>query len=422
MTLQTATPLSPHSTDRPWLKRGRRVVFVDDDDLVLRSLRRLAALFADPSWDFQFFSNPLEAFEQMGQHQPDIVVSDAQMQPLSGSDFLNRVQNRYPDCVRIVLSGDVDPQTVFRKFPSAHQFLSKPCSTELLENTLAEAGELRDLLTQPELRYLVGSSGELPSAPRVYQELMMELAESTTSAMAVASVIERDVGLSSRILQLVSSSAFGLRYPVTSMGAAVAYLGLDMTRAVVLSLEASSALSPVSVSGFSPDVLAARACATARLSKRIAGSDPLRQSCLFTAAMLKDVGLLLLAGRAPGRLNAVLQLSRSRSIPVAVAMRELLGTDHAVLGAYLLGLWGLPREVVLAVAHHLNPPHRAGRPVSPSTLLHLASALAEDPDTPLVRERASGAAGLDCELMESAGLIRELHQLRQLAAQIQSGD
>jgi HD-like signal output (HDOD) protein len=69
-------------------------------------------------------------------------------------------------------------------------------------------------------------------------------------------------------------------------------------------------------------------------------ADPAARSDAFTAGLLSDVGVLLLAAKAPELLG------RDESD---------LGFTHGGLGAYLLGLWGLPPRVVEAVAFHHDP-------------------------------------------------------------------
>jgi len=77
------------------------------------------------------------------------------------------------------------------------------------------------------------------------------------------------------------------------------------------------------------------------------------------AAMLHDIGQLVLMHRLPADYADVLAEARER--PLVQVERERLGATHAEVGAYLLGLWGLPEPIVWAVArHHATPPGGSG--------------------------------------------------------------
>jgi putative nucleotidyltransferase with HDIG domain len=74
-----------------------------------------------------------------------------------------------------------------------------------------------------------------------------------------------------------------------------------------------------------------------------------------TAGLLHDVGGLAMACRRPDEWSANVALALSSGIELHQAERERLGVTHATIGAYLLGLWGLPPEVIDAVAAQHEP-------------------------------------------------------------------
>ena len=91
------------------------------------------------------------------------------------------------------------------------------------------------------------------------------------------------------------------------------------------------------------------------LSERIRGQDA------FSAAMLADAGVLVLMSRQPRLFQEIVAEARRSERPLPAVEREVLGVTHAEIGAYLLGIWGLPYSIVEAVAHHHTPraPRRA---------------------------------------------------------------
>jgi DNA-binding NarL/FixJ family response regulator len=118
--------------------------------------------------------------------------------------------NRYPNTVRLVLSGHADREAVLRLVGPAHQYLSKPCNAEDLRIAIARALAMRDLLASEPLKQLASRIGSLPSLPASHAQLMRELRQPEPSVERVAEIISRDIGMTTKILQLVNSSFFGL--------------------------------------------------------------------------------------------------------------------------------------------------------------------------------------------------------------------
>jgi len=95
-----------------------------------------------------------------------------------------------------------------------------------------------------------------------------------------------------------------------------------------------------------------------------------------TIGLLHDVGRLVLAANLPELFDRAYQLGERKQVPHWEAEKEVFGATHAELGAYLIGLWGLPEHIVEAVAYHHSPskcPHPGSAML---TSLHVADSLA----------------------------------------------
>jgi len=90
-------------------------------------------------WNMDFVSEGEEALGLMETKPYDIIVSDMQMPTMSGEELLGKVEKHYPSTARVVLSGHVDQDATYRLVGSSHLFLSKPCSTELLIDTMRKS-------------------------------------------------------------------------------------------------------------------------------------------------------------------------------------------------------------------------------------------------------------------------------------------
>jgi HD-like signal output (HDOD) protein len=95
----------------------------------------------------------------------------------------------------------------------------------------------------------------------------------------------------------------------------------------------------------------------------------------FTAGMLHDIGKLLLAANLPDEFKQALTKARQDRTPLWEAEQSVLGVTHAELGAYLLGIWGLPVPIIEAVALHHLPARFLSKAFCPLTAVHAANAL-----------------------------------------------
>ncbi len=418
--MPAVSQIPPTSERRSSRRDGevRRILFVDDDELILRSIDRVLKRQAQESaWEIHLATDGDQALQLLADKPFDVVLVDSHMPRMSGTSLLRRVQELHPGIVRILLSGNTSLDVLRSTLPLTHQFLAKPCDAQLLRTTLENACGLRAILNRPELRQLVGSSNELPSAPRTYVEISNALSNPNASTRTVAEIIEKDIAISARVLHLVSSGFYGLPRQVNSIGGAVAFLGVEVVKALVLSIEVSK-MFPVSgaIADFSLETLQRSSSAAAQLAKRLLGYGS-GGDTVTIAGMLQDVGQLIFAARAPQRFGIALSTSSRGKTPLYEAELELFGSTHAELGAYLLGLWGLPTRVVQAVAQHLEPVSGA-RLFDASSALYVANLLSQNPDMPALEEVPVRTLAIDLSYLRALGVAHQLEEWRGIAREL----
>lgn len=119
-----------------------RILFVDDDPLMLGALRRmLVPMFRE--WELSFATRPAEALEMITRAPFDVIVSDQRMPGTDGASLLASARARAPHSVRVMLTGATDQQTAVEAVNQGgvFRFLTKPCSFETLRATLVAAIE-----------------------------------------------------------------------------------------------------------------------------------------------------------------------------------------------------------------------------------------------------------------------------------------
>lgn len=353
-----------------------RILFVDDEPQALRGLQRVLH-GRRGQWDMSFVLSAAEATVVLDSCPVDVIITDMRMPGTDGAALLEQVRNNHPGVIRMVLSGQAGQEASLRAAAVAHQYLSKPCDASVLLERVESALRSRALVANPALQQVVARLDRLPSLPSLYFELLNELAASDPSIERIGAIIERDVSMTAKILQLVNSAFFSLRAHVSSPERAIQLLGLDAVRSLVLTAHVFGTFRPTCEAFDAPELWrhcgATAQTAVGLLSDLQAGPED--RGDAFAAGLLHDVGKLALATGWPIEYAEVLVEAHAHQLPDHIVEQRRLGCSHAELGAYLLGLWGVPASIVTAVWRH-HAPQDAGDGRTPLlTAIHVADAL-----------------------------------------------
>jgi HD-like signal output (HDOD) protein len=394
----------------------KRILFVDDESRILDGIQRM--LYADRKrWEINVALGGPAALKACEEGSFDVVVSDMRMPGMDGATLLGHIRDLYPGTARIILSGYSEDALARRAVPVAHRFLAKPCSAAELQSTIERVCSLQDVLSTPEIRRVVGTVGELPSLSSTYARLTEAVTDPDVSIHQVAEIIEQDVAMSAKVLQLVNSAFFGLAQKVTTLQNAASYLGIETIKNLAL---ASEAFRILTLDERIPQSTCESMQKHAHLVASIAGAlpvDPKNRDVTVVAALLHDIGSLFLASSMPDRFCSVHALATERKCKIFEAEEELLGTSHAEIGAYLLGLWGIPNLTVEAIAHHHHPTRIPNSSFDCAVVVYVADLLAHELET-----HPEGAKGLEIQepdraCLETLGILPKFAEFRQLAMQ-----
>ena len=381
----------------------KRILFVDDESKVLQGLRRMLRSLRR-EWDMEFAEGGPEALDRLAASPFDVVVTDMRMPGMDGSQLLDEVMKLYPATVRIILSGQCDRRAVLKCVGPAHQFLTKPCDSETLKSTVARACSLRDHLRDESRRRAISRVTSIPSQPSIYTEVVAELESPQASIQRVAEIMSRDVGMTAKTLQLVSSSFFGTPQRVSKPLQAVNLLGLDTIKSLAFSTDTFFPFDTDDEEGRSLEQLIDHSRAVGMTAKSIAEGetkDGVLVDNAFLAGFLHDVGILALAQPS---------LANSERLPLWEAEKMSFGETHAEAGAYLMALWGLPDPIVKAIAFHHSPGQSSDQSFTATTAVHVANALLEAETF----ESLGYAGPIDVDYLKRIGCFDRLDRWRDM--------
>ncbi len=354
----------------------KKILFVDDEPNILDGLRRmLRSLRAD--FDMYFAAGGQEALELMGKNRFDVVISDMRMPGMDGAQLLETIQKEYPHTIRIMLTGQADEDSILRTVGVVHQFLAKPCDPEKLKTILAQTSALQDIMSDGRLKDLVSRLSTLPSLPTVYAKLQKAIASPDVAISEVMGIIEQDIAMSAKVMQLVNSAFFGIYKKVESPGRAVALLGLDTIKILVLGIEIFSQVKiPREI--FQIDTLWSHSLLVGKIAKAIAGHESEDKDLInntFLAGILHDIGRLILVSELPDQYCQVIDLAREQKITLAVAEQMVFGAEQSAVGAYLIGLWGFPSPIVEGIGFNHSLDKYPTDSFTPALAVHIANVL-----------------------------------------------
>lgn len=400
-----------------WLADMKQLLFVDDEVKVLDGLRRMLRPLRT-EWAMEFTISGRLALALLAERPFDVIVTDMRMPDMDGAQLLEQVRERFPKITRVVLTGQCSRDAVLRLLAVAHRHLIKPCDAETLKSEIARTCALRELLNSPALLSMVSKMSSVPSLPALYIEVNRELETKDFSLEKVGEIIGRDIGMTAKIMQVVNSAFFGLRGRATDPVQALKLLGSETTKILVLAANVFSQIDAEVLKILPIDDLwnrCRRASKLAALICQAENADPCVAQFASMAGMLQDTGRLVLATHDTAGYAEALRLCKEGQT-LAEAERRIFGAAHAEVGAYLLGLWGLPEPIVEVIAWHHAPAQCPATAFGALTAVHVANALlepsAEGPPT---------ADVLDMVYLERLALTPRLEVWRKLVRDMERG-
>ena len=366
-----------------------------------------------PKWKVTGVETGAATLSALKDQPYDVLVVSLHLADMETSQLLNRVRSKFPKTVRFVVAADQDRQRVVKEVLGAHQFLTRPFDAEGLRSSIERAMAFELWIDSSRLRELVARMRTLPTVPALYHELLAALRSSNTTTEEIGELIAKDMSIMTKLLQVINSAYFGLPRTITSAEEAVGLLGFETIKSMVMAVKLLNQYDRIKPSDFSIDGLWQHSTAVAQNARRLVlleTGDRAKAEEAFAAGLLHDVGKVVLAGNFGEQYRGAQSLAAKRQIPLWQVEKEIFGASHGEVGAYLLGLWGMPLEILEAAALHPEPSRSVNKCFSALTAVHVANVLEHE-----VAARAEGrpAPPVDTAYLKEIGMLERLPAWRE---------
>lgn len=250
----------------------------------------------------------------------------------------------------------------------------------------------------------------LPSLPVVAMQVLELTSDPDVPLKKIAECVQRDQALAGKVLKTVNSSFYGLSTPCGSIDRAMAFLGLNTVKSLVLGFSLVDVTRAAGGEGF--DLMAhwrraiVGAVAAREVARLTGAADP---DEAFTAGLFQDIGVLACFVSMKGRYAAVVAGQQHAKWPDLE--REAFRFTHGEVGEALAKKWKLPAGIVAAVTGHHTPDRAAKEHADLTRIVALGSmvgsVLSSESPTPTAKQiESKGQAWFSQRAPDTDELLR----------------
>ncbi len=211
--------------------------------------------------------------------------------------------------------------------------------------------ETSTILTQK----LYDAVERMPAFPKSVQRVLELSRDIKSSPKELVMVIEQDPVMTMKLLRILNSASYGLPKQITSVNQAMVFLGLNTIKNMALSFAAMGTLPQKNTCGFDMQRYLIRSLTTAGLARTLClkyGNDETDPADCYITGLLHDFGKVVFAQFLPEEFKQALDLSREQGISLHEAERQVIGTDHTVIGSMLVEKWQFPKLLSSNIRNH----------------------------------------------------------------------
>ncbi len=205
---------------------------------------------------------------------------------------------------------------------------------------------------------IIAKADSLHAAPGVVGQVLALTAEPDFPMDRLVRLVRMDPAITAHVLKMCNSPYYGLRHKVASLDHAIAVLGVNALVDVVLSSGLLQVFGDRPQQGYllKKGQLWRHSVACGLIAQKLSDRfKAFNASIIFTAALLHDVGKLIMNQFVSQSFYEIESLVEEQHYSQVEAERKVLGIDHAALGGIIVEKWAFPEEIISAIAYHHQP-------------------------------------------------------------------
>lgn len=334
--------------------RLQKILFVDDERQILNSLERI---LMDYDYDLFTAESGEEALNIL-EEEPDIdlIISDMRMPYMDGYELLCRVKEKYPQIIRVMLSGYTDEHIIYKALQEnvAKLYLLKPWDTSYLLKEIEHIFETETILNSPKISAIVNNAQTLVRLDSNYREIL-DLIENEADMDTIIEAISKDASTSANVLRIANSAFFdaqtgSIKNAFMKIGTQSIYTFLK-SASVIDSLKKDNPKSIILDKLLEYSFLTNKLCVLI-YEKCMGKSMPVNYS---SAGLLHNVGLSIIADNYTEKYMDILRVDKKPELTLLEREEEFISSTHQKIGAYLLDGWDFPYSIVETALYHHEP-------------------------------------------------------------------
>jgi len=225
---------------------------------------------------------------------------------------------------------------------------------------------------------LIKGSVKLATLPEVFTKINEMVDDPSSSASDIGKFISQDPGLTARLLKIANSPLYGFPSRIDTVSRAITIIGTRGLRDLILATSVINNFTRMPSDHIDMQKFWSHSLYCGVIARLIAVKcNALHTEPFFVSGLLHDIGQLIILNKLPEMSRETQMRANDGAIALNEIEQEVIGFDHAKVGAELLRDWRLPETIIDSTEYHHEPGKAELSPLGAS-IVHIASELARD--------------------------------------------
>lgn len=256
---------------------------------------------------------------------------------------------------------------------------------------------------------IVSNVLKVAALPAVAMKFSEAIKDPLTSNKDLENIVSEDSALAAKVLMIANSALFNFPSKIDTISMAVTIIGHKQLSELILSCSIVAMFKDIPQDVLNMDLFWKHSISVATAARLLAAARHEQNiEKFFTAGLLHDIGKLIIFVETPKHASSVFTKCSKTDELMHKVEKEMLGFDHAMLGAMLLKKWKLPQDIVTAVQYHHIPSSSSGDIHGPS-IIHIADIMTHalqfgasgENFVPTLNNKAWSTLNLDVDILSS---------------------